>query len=54
MTTRQPRERDSPTPGLNGVMDLAKSNTPVLGYTVSYAISNVLLTFLGPVIVFTV
>ena len=42
------------TPGLNGVMDLAKSNTPVLGYTVSYAISNVLLTFLGPVIVFTV
>jgi len=42
------------TPGLNGVMDLAKSNTPVLGYTVSYAFSNVLLTFLGPVIVFTV
>jgi putative transport protein len=42
------------TPGLNGVMDLAESNTPVLGYTVSYAISNVLLTFLGPVIVFTV
>jgi len=42
------------TPGLNGVMDLAKSNTPVLGYTVGYAISNVLLTFLGPVIVFTV
>ena len=26
----------------------------VLGYTVSYAISKVLLTFLGPVIVFTV
>jgi hypothetical protein len=32
----------------------AGSNTLVLGYTVSYAISNVLLTFLGPVIVFTV
>ena len=42
------------TPGLNGLMDLAKSNTPVLGYTVSYAISNVLLTFLGPIIVFAV
>jgi uncharacterized transporter YbjL len=35
-------------------MDSAKSNTPVLGYTVSYAISNVLLTLLGPVIVFAV
>jgi AspT/YidE/YbjL antiporter-like protein len=42
------------TPGLNGVIDAAESNTPVLGYTVSYAISNVLLTFLGPVIVFAV
>jgi AspT/YidE/YbjL antiporter-like protein len=42
------------TPGLNGVIDAADSSTPVLGYTVSYAISNVLLTFLGPVIVFTV
>jgi putative transport protein len=41
------------TPGLNGVIDAADSSTPVLGYTVSYAISNVLLTFLGPVIVFT-
>jgi len=34
-------------------MNSAKSNTPVLGYTFSYAISSVLLTFLGPVIVFT-
>ena len=42
------------TPGLNGVIDAADSSTPVLGYTVSYAISNVLLTFLGPVIVFAV
>jgi putative transport protein len=42
------------TPGLNGVIDAAESNTPVLGYTVSYAIFNVLLTFLGPVIVFVV
>jgi putative transport protein len=42
------------TPGLNGVIEAADSSTPVLGYTVSYAISNVLLTFLGPVIVFAV
>ena len=42
------------TPSLNGVIDAAESGTPVLGYTVSYAISNVILTFLGPVLVFTV
>jgi putative transport protein len=42
------------TPALNGVIDAARSSAPVLGYTVSYAISNVLLTFLGPIIVYTV
>ncbi len=42
------------TPSLNGVIDAAESGTPVLGYTVSYAISNVILTFLGPVLVFAV
>ena len=42
------------TPSLNGVIDAAESGTPVLGYTVSYAISNVILTFLGPVLVFVV
>ncbi len=42
------------TAALNGVIDAAESSTPVLGYTVSYAISNVLLTFLGPVVVFVV
>jgi uncharacterized transporter YbjL len=36
------------------VSDAAESSTPVLGYTVSYAVSNVLLTFLGPVLVFAV
>jgi hypothetical protein len=41
------------TAALNGVIDAADRSTPVLGYTVSYAISSVLLTFLGPVIVFT-
>jgi len=42
------------TAALYSVSDVAESSTPVLGYTVSYAISNVLLTFLGPLIVFTV
>ena len=39
------------TAALYSVSDAAESSTPVLGYTVSYAVSNVLLTFLGPVIV---
>ena len=42
------------TAALNGVMEVAESSTPVLGYTVNYAVSNVLLTFLGPVLVFAV
>jgi len=42
------------TAALYAASDAAESSTPVLGYTVSYAVSNVLLTFLGPVIVFTV
>jgi len=41
------------TAALYSVSDTAESSTPVLGYTVSYAVSNVLLTFLGPVVVFT-
>ena len=42
------------TAGLNAVVAEADSETPVLGYTVPYAIGNVLLTLLGPVIVLTV
>ena len=42
------------TAALNSVIDAADSSTPVLGYTVSYAISNVLLIFLGPVLVFAI
>jgi aspartate-alanine antiporter len=42
------------TAGLNAVVVEADSETPVLGYTVPYAIANVLLTLLGPVIVLTV
>jgi putative transport protein len=42
------------TPALNMVIDAAESGTPVMGYTVSYAVSNVILTFLGPVLVFAV
>ncbi|MCB1810059.1 MAG: aspartate-alanine antiporter [Candidatus Competibacteraceae bacterium] len=41
------------TAGLNATVQQAESETPVLGYTVPYAIANVLLTLLGPVIVLT-
>lgn len=42
------------TAGLNATVQAADSEVPVLGYTVPYAIANVLLTLLGPVIVLTV
>jgi aspartate-alanine antiporter len=42
------------TPGLNAVVEEAGSEAPVLGYTVPYAMANVFLTLLGPVIVLTV
>ncbi len=42
------------TAGLNATVAAAESSTPVLGYTVPYAIGNVILTLLGPVIVLTV
>jgi len=41
------------TAGLNAAVAKAESETPVLGYTVPYAIANVLLTLMGPVIVLT-
>jgi uncharacterized transporter YbjL len=34
-----------------GACDVAKSQTPVLGVAVPYAIANVVLTVLGPIIV---
>ncbi len=39
------------TAALNTVMDDAKSSTPVIGYTVPYAIGNVMLTIWGALIV---
>ena len=42
------------TPALNAACNEADSEMPVLGYTVPYAIANVLLTLLGPVIVLSV
>ena len=39
------------TAALRGVQDEAQSRLPVLGYTVPYAIGNILLTAWGPVIV---
>jgi putative transport protein len=39
------------TAALNAVLEEADSSAPVVGYTVTYAIGNVLLTLWGPVIV---
>jgi putative transport protein len=39
------------TAALRAVQDEAKSNIPALGYTVPYAIGNILLTAWGPVLV---
>lgn len=39
------------TPALSAVQSAAGNTTPLLGYTITYAISNVLLPFLGPVVV---
>jgi len=41
------------TAGLNAAVAKAESEVPVLGYTIPYAIANVALTLLGPVIVLT-
>lgn len=42
------------TPALNALVSEAESEAPVFGYTVPYAVSNVILTLLGPVIVLAV
>ena len=39
------------TAALRAIQDEAQSKLPVLGYTVPYAIGNILLTAWGPVIV---
>jgi putative transport protein len=39
------------TAALNAVLEEADSSAPVVGYTVTYAIGNVLLTLWGPVLV---
>jgi len=39
------------TPAINTVVGVAGNTTPMLGYTVTYALSNVLLPLLGPLIV---
>jgi putative transport protein len=39
------------TPSLQAVSDESESSVPVLGFTVPYALSNVLLTAWGPVVV---
>ncbi len=39
------------TPTITALVAQSKSNIPVIGYTVTYAISNVLLPLMGPVVV---
>jgi AspT/YidE/YbjL antiporter-like protein len=39
------------TPALSALVSQAGNSTPVIGYTVTYAISNVLLPLMGPVVV---
>jgi putative transport protein len=39
------------TPALSAAIDEAESRVPTLGYTIPYALSNVLLTALGPIVV---
>ncbi len=40
------------TPALSAVVNVAGNSTPLLGYTITYAISNIVLPLLGPLIVF--
>jgi putative transport protein len=37
---------------MNEVIEQSGSNTPVIGFTVCYAVSNVLLAVCGPIVVF--
>ncbi|HUH11167.1 MAG TPA: hypothetical protein VLZ73_11510, partial [Brevundimonas sp.] len=39
------------TPAISALVSASGNSTPVVGYTVTYAISNVLLPLLGPVVV---
>lgn len=39
------------TPAISSLVNTAGNSTPVVGYTVTYAISNVLLPLLGPIVV---
>lgn len=39
------------TAALGAICEKAKSNTPVLGYTVPYAVGNILLTIWGSIVV---
>lgn len=39
------------TPALSATIEESESRVPTLGYTIPYALSNVLLTALGPVVV---
>ncbi|GHD69768.1 aspartate-alanine antiporter [Jeongeupia chitinilytica] len=40
------------TPALSAVVNAAGNTTPLLGYTITYAISNIVLPLMGPLIIF--
>ncbi|MBY4945094.1 hypothetical protein K6V92_00450 [Cupriavidus respiraculi] len=39
------------TPAISAIVAASRSSVPLLGYTVTYAIANVMLPVLGPIIV---
>jgi uncharacterized transporter YbjL len=39
------------TPTISALVTVAGNTTPVIGYSVTYAISNIILPLLGPVVV---
>ncbi len=39
------------TPAISAILAASESSVPLLGYTVTYAIANVMLPVLGPIIV---
>jgi uncharacterized transporter YbjL len=39
------------TPAISALVGVAGNSTPVIGYTITYALSNILLPLMGPVVV---
>jgi uncharacterized transporter YbjL len=39
------------TPAISALVGVTGNSTPVIGYTITYALSNILLPLMGPVVV---